>query len=803
MSSFFLFIKDRMNRDSLRQNVIPLGVAVAIGCVLTAFLVLGGGGRSVGRKPGDKAEIAEKKIASGDNAKGDQTLPAETTTSRNQAILSLLEAGATMTFDETGEGSAVSFPGSMAFRHELLECLPAVNGLTTLTIDHPAMGDAGIASLIELASLKRLSLIQTAVSDQGLSNLSQHAGLVWLNIDGGNVTGASLAELAALRNLQSLRLSRLELSGETLQRVIQSPSLQTLDLTGTKVSDEAARVLINSSLKRVDLTGTGVSQTTLVALRTALPDAEILSRAEVAVPEPIAETDTGTGAVSPEDEKPEGAPTHEKPEAVPVELVSVPDEETIREARSQLQQTLKKEYASARTRSKQRELAQKLLKLSRNFDETDPVRFVILNEATQYGLKAADWAFSVEVIEELGKVFDINQHKYRADVMTQAARFCDREDAAHVGRLSLSYAHSAVDQERFEEAVALAHAALAAARRADSTSLTRQTVSGSKEVAAARQAFEEAQAARIVLKQKANDENASLTLGRYLALYRGEWSEALPFLAATGSSAWQQVASSELKGLVKASDQVKLAEQWLALIGELKTDIERKSLQAHAASWLRRAKPALPKLEQIRIEKLLTSIESKPDAEQGEGPEKKLVKANLDQAGIGQVTATNLVGGPGGAPFRWMIPRNSILIGIRVSATQPIAMLQPIYQTEAGNELGPIFGEESNRHVDIIANRGYQVGGLALKTGDFIKGIAVTFVEIRPRNRLRPRWYDSRYVGDVGPGRVSRLGSADVVVVGLHGRAHTLVDALGLIGRSRTKIADAKPEDTPPQTRTE
>ena len=150
-----------------------------------------------------------------------------------------------------------------------------------------------------------------------------------------------------------------------------------------------------------------------------------------------------------------------------------------------------------------------------------------------------------------------------------------------------------------------------------------------------------------------------------------------------------------------------------------------------------------------------------------------------------------------------MTPNDAILIGFRVSISKPISMIQPIYQTEKGVERGPIFGEETTRHVDIVANRGYQVGGLVLKTGDFIKGLSVTFVEIHPRNRLRPRWYDSKYVGDEGPGRVTRLGNADILVVGFHGRGHTLVDALGLLGRSRTKIADAKPEDAPPKTRTE
>ena len=78
-----------------------------------------------------------------------------------------------------------------------------------------------------------------------------------------------------------------------------------------------------------------------------------------------------------------------------------------------------------------------------------------------------------------------------------------------------------------------------------------------------------------------------------------------------------------------------------------------------------------------------------------------------------------------------------------------------------------------------------KVAGLVLKSGDFIKGLTVTFAEIKPKNRLRARWYDSRYVGGPEHGRVTRLGRPDMLIVGFHGRGQSLIDAVGLIGRSK------------------
>ena len=128
-------------------------------------------------------------------------------------------------------------------------------------------------------------------------------------------------------------------------------------------------------------------------------------------------------------------------------------------------------------------------------------------------------------------------------------------------------------------------------------------------------------------------------------------------------------------------------------------------------------------------------------------------------------------------------------------------MLQPIYQAENGVEYGPIFGEETARHIDLIANRGYQVAGLGLNSGDFIKGLTVTFAEINPKNKRSVRWYDSRYVGGVTPGKITRLGSSEMRIVGFHGRAQSLIDAIGLIGRKREGIARAPDAELETTTR--
>ena len=140
MSSLFSFI----DRETRRRIVVPVAVALTLGCVMGAFLWFGGGGssaRELGADEGTRKDI--KRVAKVEPQATSSTSETETAPDRNQSILDLLGAGATMTFDSTGTGSAVSFPRSMTFRNDLLKSLSAVNELTTLTIDHPEMTDGG------------------------------------------------------------------------------------------------------------------------------------------------------------------------------------------------------------------------------------------------------------------------------------------------------------------------------------------------------------------------------------------------------------------------------------------------------------------------------------------------------------------------------------------------------------------------------------------------------------------------------------------------------------------------------------
>jgi hypothetical protein len=505
MSSFFPSNQNRNSTSRTRQVAVPLCLAAVVGCVTIVLIFSGPDAGTARNLNADGAPDASSKadatsapraatdavtVTPGDASAASSDEPS----SPPEAILALIGAGAALSIDSETDGQAVAFPQTMSFRPEILDELSALPEITAVSIQNSGMDDSGIRRLVKLTTLQSLSLVDTNVTDEGI---------------------ASLAQLTSLRRL---RLSGVEISDAQVAMLARLPSLQSLDLSGSSLRPDAAGMLgAASGLTRIDLTETGTSMETRLNLQAALPDAAILPKINAEPPVPAAVTE---GEI--QNAASQLTAIDSEPPIASVSLAPLPTDEAIDASRGKVQSILKSEYAAAKTRDKQRDLARKLLALSRDFDRDDPARFVILDEAIRFALKSADWQFAVDVVDELGQTFAVNLHRYQASVMANAARLSNRSDAAGVCRLALGYANSAVDHERYAEAINLIQSALASARRSDVPALTRRAVDRAKEITAFSKAYEESQVARTILKHTPEDAGANLTLGRYLALYRGD-----------------------------------------------------------------------------------------------------------------------------------------------------------------------------------------------------------------------------------------------------------------------------------------
>lgn len=117
----------------------------------------------------------------------------------------------------------------------------------------------------------------------------------------------------------------------------------------------------------------------------------------------------------------------------------------------------------------------------------------------------------------------------------------------------------------------------------------------------------------------------------------------------------------------------------------------------------------------------------------------------------------------------------SIMVGMDVSyATvfndRIIKSVRPIYQKPNGTRYGGrVYGNSTQVGERLLAERGYAIGGVAIKAGAGIEGLQVTFMEIGPE-RLNPyKTYQSKWLGSEGGAEVKMFVNDGRPIVGIAG----------------------------------
>jgi hypothetical protein len=145
-------------------------------------------------------------------------------------------------------------------------------------------------------------------------------------------------------------------------------------------------------------------------------------------------------------------------------------------------------------------------------------------------------------------------------------------------------------------------------------------------------------------------------------------------------------------------------------------------------------------------------------------------------------------GGGGGGEFEERFPDDATLVGFRYSTSNwnghtIVRALQPILAGPDGETTGAWHGKPGGTPSELRAKDGWAVGGIIVKAGQRVDGVAVVFLRNR-RGRLDPRDYEiSEWIGGRGGGGEALLGANGDPVVGLSGRSGADLDAIGVILR--------------------
>ncbi len=144
-------------------------------------------------------------------------------------------------------------------------------------------------------------------------------------------------------------------------------------------------------------------------------------------------------------------------------------------------------------------------------------------------------------------------------------------------------------------------------------------------------------------------------------------------------------------------------------------------------------------------------------------------------AAAGQPGDSELVGGPGGFPFRLAAGAAKPVLGFRYGlgswAGQPaLSLFEPLY--------GP---QPASQNV-VMARDGYAVGALKVAPTTLVGAVQVVFMRLLPDGRLDPRdSYTAAWIGRPSDLPAKVLGGSSQPVIGVHGRRGAVIDAIGLV----------------------
>ncbi len=280
----------------------------------------------------------------------------------------------------------------------------------------------------------------------------------------------------------------------------------------------------------------------------------------------------------------------------------VPDKELQDKAEKVIRTKYKSDYARTQPASL-RALADKLLQLGVETTDDDEARYVLYREARDLALKGNDHLLAFQAIEELDYDYEIDGLDQKISALEKASTV--QVQVAYARRL-IERALLLVDQlaaaDQYDAVPKVLEAAKAVAQKANDRGQLKRIQERAEEVDKQHKDGEAIRKAIAVLKEKPDDAEAILLVGKYLWLTKGELARALPFLAAGSDAGLQAAARQELSLPNEWKMQVELGNTWWDLAKATESGPLRTAMRRRAQHWYSLALPELTGLTLERIQ---------------------------------------------------------------------------------------------------------------------------------------------------------------------------------------------------------
>jgi hypothetical protein len=232
-------------------------------------------------------------------------------------------------------------------------------------------------------------------------------------------------------------------------------------------------------------------------------------------------------------------------------------------------------------------LAQKLLQQGIATNDDQASKYVLLREARDLAAQGGDADTAMKAIEEMARVFVINEQDEKAAALAKtetAARTSDAAKALTDRYLELT--DQAVAADKYDVAFRFATKAEAAARNGQDVSLMTKAKEKTKSVQDIQREASNAATAMKTLEKTPDDPAANTTVGRFLAFFKGDPEKGFALLAKGSDPALKALAEKEVTKPQDGNAQIALADEWWDL-GEKQSGIMRALFKQRAVNWYR------------------------------------------------------------------------------------------------------------------------------------------------------------------------------------------------------------------------
>jgi hypothetical protein len=288
-----------------------------------------------------------------------------------------------------------------------------------------------------------------------------------------------------------------------------------------------------------------------------------------------------------------------------------PTDEDIAEARKVVRDIYAADFTKANSVAKRRELASKIKQVAYDTKDSPASRYACLNEAAEL-LTEAEVPEAYDAWEDLARHFEVSVVREKSGLLDRLQKKAKiATDHKFLADAYVKLLNDAVQADDYVLAQQLASKAEVCVKRAGDEVLERTVERGIKDLRQMKVAFDEAKKSKPASPAAKQDAGDSFAWGKYLCLYRGQWTEGLPLLTrGEPNETLAALAKTDAGKPTAAKAQQELADGWWKAAEAEKSDRAQRQLRMRAAHWYQQALPSAGGLQAVQMRQRISDSQA-------------------------------------------------------------------------------------------------------------------------------------------------------------------------------------------------